>query len=378
MPDATNAARIVIVGGTNLDIQGKSFAPFSPEDSNPGSCSRSAGGVGRNIAENCVRLGIDTRIVTVFGSDEDSAFLEADCISKGIDTSGSHHIVGNCARYLCLLDERGNLVGAVADMAAMDALTPEVLDSRRTLLDAARIIIADTNIPAESLAWLASRYGRSSRILPDGEAAAPALQRPLLFLDPVSAAKAAKAVGISGEFDAMKPNLGEASVLAGVGRRPVLSLSGELPLLEEKRAEARRCSQILASLHRAPAELYLSLGEFGILYHSESGEEGHIPLPPADVRPEVVNRSGAGDAACAALAWATLQGFSPQQKACCAITAALITSSSLDPVSPELDPGHLKALMNTLFPHVSTTDLSTMPGSDPDADGAASHARRMP
>lgn len=378
MSDATSAARVVIVGGTNLDIQGKSFAPFSPEDSNPGICSRSAGGVGRNIAENCVRLGLDTRILTVFGSDEDSAFLEADCIAKGIDTSGSFHIEGSCARYLCLLDERGNLVGAVADMAAMDALAPDVLDSRRALLDAARIIIADANIPAESLAWLASRYGRSPKTRPDGESSVPASRRPLLFLDPVSAAKAKKAVGISGEFDAMKPNLGEASVLAGMGRMPVLSLSGELFRLEEKLEEARRCSQILASLHRAPAELYLSLGESGILYHSESGEEGHIPLPPAEVRPAVVNRSGAGDAACAALAWATLRGFGPQQKACCAITAALITSGSLDPVSPELNPGHLQALMSELFPDVARTNMSTLPGSDPKAATAASHARRVP
>ena len=42
----------VVVGGVNVDIGGRSFAPLVASDSNPGTVSVSLGGVGRNIAHN--------------------------------------------------------------------------------------------------------------------------------------------------------------------------------------------------------------------------------------------------------------------------------------------------------------------------------------
>ena len=43
----------VVVGGVNVDIGGRSFAPLVAADSNPGTISLSLGGVGRNIAHTC-------------------------------------------------------------------------------------------------------------------------------------------------------------------------------------------------------------------------------------------------------------------------------------------------------------------------------------
>ena len=40
----------VVVGGVNVDIGGRSFAPLVAQDSNPGTVRLSLGGVGRNIA----------------------------------------------------------------------------------------------------------------------------------------------------------------------------------------------------------------------------------------------------------------------------------------------------------------------------------------
>ena len=53
-------ARVVVVGGANVDIQGQVLRAFIPGDSNPGRIVRACGGVGRNIAENCARLGMPT------------------------------------------------------------------------------------------------------------------------------------------------------------------------------------------------------------------------------------------------------------------------------------------------------------------------------
>ena len=48
---------IAVVGGVNIDVGGRSFAPLVAGDSNPGVIRTSLGGVGRNIAHNLALLG---------------------------------------------------------------------------------------------------------------------------------------------------------------------------------------------------------------------------------------------------------------------------------------------------------------------------------
>ena len=57
----------VVVGGVNVDIGGRSFAPLIGADSNPGTVSVSLGGVGRNIAHNLSLLGADVRLLAAYG-----------------------------------------------------------------------------------------------------------------------------------------------------------------------------------------------------------------------------------------------------------------------------------------------------------------------
>ncbi len=320
-----DGAGVVVVGGANIDLQGRSFAAFVPADSNPGTIMRSRGGVGRNIAENCARLGLPTRLLTALGDDEDGAWLRSGCESDYIDTEGSLIVHGATARYLCALDPSGALVAAVADMEIMESLNPGFLETRKEILDAADIIVADANLPASSLAWLASHYGRSRRH-----------RGPLLFLDPVSATKAQRAVGLSAEFDCIKPNRAEAAVLAG------LSGAGDM--------EPEVLGEALASRDSLPAELFISLGEKGIYYRDAEGASGRVALPPPELRLKPVNRSGAGDAALAALVWAHVRGLGMEDKAQSALAAAMLTTASSEPVVPDMNEIKLKAQMRRMFP----------------------------
>ena len=43
---------ILSIGGANVDIQGYSYSPIKPHDSNPGKVSVSYGGVAKNIIDN--------------------------------------------------------------------------------------------------------------------------------------------------------------------------------------------------------------------------------------------------------------------------------------------------------------------------------------
>ncbi|MFC6343949.1 winged helix-turn-helix transcriptional regulator [Nocardioides hankookensis] len=48
---------VVVVGGANMDVKARSRRSVVAATSNPGTAAMSAGGVGRNIAENLARLG---------------------------------------------------------------------------------------------------------------------------------------------------------------------------------------------------------------------------------------------------------------------------------------------------------------------------------
>jgi pseudouridine kinase len=310
---------IAVVGGINMDIQGRCAAAFREGDSNPGQSCMSPGGVGRNIAENIVRLGMKAELVTVFGDDTLSAELAKSCGRCGIGTRGALRLSSTPASlYICLLDggeeRRGRLVGAVASMEAFEKLSPARLEERAGLLDGASLIFVDSNLPAESIAWLAERYGRGRP--------SPSLGRPKpsLALDPVSVAKAERAVAFVGAFDFLKPNRAEAEILSGL----TIASNADLPAA----AGAIRA--------KGAGDVFISLGEGG-LYYEGIGKTGSLERgivhPP---KVETVNVSGAGDAAGAALAWGFVSEYSIRERAVYAVCAAAFATTAAETVSPDL------------------------------------------
>ena len=190
------APYVTVVGGVNVDIGGRPEAALVARDSNPGAVHSSLGGVGRNIAHNMALLGLDTRLLTAFGDDLNAQKLAASCGELGIDISQSPVIPGGrTSTYLFINDERGDMALAVSDMEIYRHLTPQALAQRHKLLDASQVVVVDTNIPEESIAWLAENC------------AAP------LFADPVSTAKAVKLKPVLGKLHTLKPNRLEAERL---------------------------------------------------------------------------------------------------------------------------------------------------------------------
>ena len=100
--------------------------------------------------------------------------------------------------YLFIADQKGDMALAVSDMDIYEHVTPAFLAGRAKLLQNAQLIVVDTNIPAESLAWLAENIH-----LP-------------IFADPVSTAKAEKLRPVLGKLHTLKPNRLEAELLSGV------------------------------------------------------------------------------------------------------------------------------------------------------------------
>ena len=288
----------VVVGGVNVDIGGRSFAPLVGGDSNPGSVHTSLGGVGRNIAHNLSLMGTDVRMLTAFGDDVHGQKVAASCSELGIDVSHARRITGGTtSTYLYLTDEKGEMVLAVSDMEICKKITPTYLANNLGLLQNAQVIVADTNIPQESLIFLAENCS------------AP------LFCDPVSTAKAEKLRPILSRIHTLKPNRLEAELLSGVR-------------IQTKDDVVRAADKLLeAGVHR----LFISLGADGV-YAAMGNQRLWLPNLPG----EMVNTTGCGDAFMGAIAWAYLEGMALEETALAGLAAAAIAMESSETINPAM------------------------------------------
>ncbi|NIP94296.1 MAG: winged helix-turn-helix transcriptional regulator, partial [Akkermansiaceae bacterium] len=80
---------VCVVGGANVDIEGRTEGSLVPGDSNPGTVARSPGGVARNIAENLARLDLTTRLITALGRDHNGTWLHDQTARAGVDLAES-------------------------------------------------------------------------------------------------------------------------------------------------------------------------------------------------------------------------------------------------------------------------------------------------
>ncbi len=296
-----------VVGGVNVDIGGRSSARLVMADSNPGTVTVSLGGVARNIAHNLSLLGADVRFLTAYGDDSHGAEIAASCSELGIDISHALRVPDmSTSTYLYLTDPAGEMALAVSDMAVCDRITPSYLVGQLPLLQNAQVVVADTNIPAESLQYLAENC------------TAP------LFVDPVSTAKAEKLRPILSGIHTIKPNRLEASLLSGV------------PIHTPKDAE--KAAQALCDL--GVKRVFLSMGARGI-YAATDGTGKWFP----PIAGKQVNTTGCGDACMAALVWAYLEELNPEQTALAGLAAASVAMESTLTINPMLSPTELRRRM---------------------------------
>ena len=288
----------VVVGGVNVDIGGRSFAPLVAADSNPGTVHLSLGGVGRNIAHNLSLLGTDVHLLTAYGDDLHGERVAASCSELGIDLSHALRIAGGTtSTYLYLSDNRGEMALAVSDMEICKKITPGYLAGQLPLLQNAQVVVADANLSGESLEFLANNC-----TVP-------------LFVDPVSTVKAQKLRPILDKIHTLKPNRLEAELLSGV--------------TIQTEADLNRAADVLTEMgvHR----MFISLGARGVF--AVMGQER---LRLFNLPGKMVNTTGCGDAFMAALVWAYLEGMDLKSTALAGLAAGSIAMESPETINPSL------------------------------------------
>jgi pseudouridine kinase len=303
---------VVVIGGANMDVKARSTRTAVPATSNPGTGSMAAGGVGRNIAENLARLGTRTHLVAAIGSDGLGDQVLAATSGAGVHVEHVRRSARATGTYTAVLDADGELVVAVADMAATDELSPEQVNAARDLVAAASLVVLDGNLSTSTLAFaldLATAAG--ARVL----------------LEPVSVPKAAALAHL---VEAGRP------LFAITPNRDELAALTDLPARTD-----RQVARAARALHDRGVELvWVRLGDRGSLL---SSVDDRVEL--AAVPAEVADVTGAGDAMLAAFCHALLGGAEPADAAAFGHAAAALTVASPHTVRPDLTERLVRSLL---------------------------------
>jgi pseudouridine kinase len=250
---------IAVVGGANMDIYAHASAALRAGDSTPGRVQCAPGGVGRNIAENLVRLGHAVQLFSAVGDDLFGRSLLDAGLRMGLDMQHMRVVPGaNTASYLSVHSPDGDTAAAVNDMTVLDVLDAAALQQKREALDAAAMWVLDTNLSRAALAWLMEN----------------AQGKPVVA-EAVSVAKCVKLLPYLNHLYLLKLNGMEAEALS---HTPVTTVE-----------QALRAAQTLQA--HGVQQVVVSLGAQGAVWADAMGC-GHIVATPVSV----VNTAGAGDA----------------------------------------------------------------------------------
>jgi len=282
-----------------MDIVGFPNENLVPHDSNPGKVKLSLGGVGRNIAENLVHLGVSTKLISAIGDDMYGKKIMEHANTIGLDMKNSM-VLGQrpTSTYLAILDEKGDMHAAISQMEIFDELTIDFIQSQRQVIENSRICVIDTNMPEIVISYVLDNFKNTD-----------------FFLDTVSTAKAMKVKECIGSFHTIKPNKMEAELLSGM----TIFGTGDL----------RKTSEYF--LKKGVRRVFITLGEDGVFFN-----DGHtaklIPSPKVDV----VNATGAGDAFIAALAYCHFNNIPTEDSARFAIGTAILALSYEETINPNI------------------------------------------
>lgn len=302
---------VIIVGGASIDIQGFSRNKLIYRDSNIGSLNISLGGVGRNIGENLVKLGVSTKLISVIGDDIYGKEIFDEANSTGLDMKNSLILKGkDTSTYLSITDERGDMALAISSMDIYDNMNVEFIEKKRDIIEDAKICIVDTNIPKEVIEYMVFNFKNVK-----------------FFLDTVSTVKTAKVKDIIGSFNTIKPNKLEVEILTGIKILSNDDLVKSANYLHDKGVNG----------------VFITLGKDGVFY-SDGAIRGRIESPNI----EIINATGAGDAFVAALAYGYLNNIDIEETARIGMAASVIALSHKNTINPNMSIEKIKFIMEEI------------------------------
>ena len=189
----------VVIGSAGIDIGGMPYDALVEGGTSEGRAVWSLGGVGRNVAHNLRLLGIGTKLITALGNDTYARRIIESCEEAGIELADSLKTAkADTSVYLYIADEQGNRKLAVSDTRIYENLTANFVTAKMELLNKARMVILDTNIPEETIAQVCARC------------------RAPVFALPVSVKSAGRLLEVLDRISVVVCHKAEAEVLSGI------------------------------------------------------------------------------------------------------------------------------------------------------------------
>ncbi|MBS4535385.1 winged helix-turn-helix transcriptional regulator [Clostridium sp. D2Q-14] len=306
-----NNEDIVVIGGSNIDIQGFSKENLIQRDSNPGEIKLSVGGVGRNIAENLSLLGVKVNLISAVGDDIYGRKILKELQISNLSTENI--LVTDkysTSTYLSILNNDGDMNVAISSMDIFNEITIDFLRKKTGLIGISKCIVLDTNLPKESIDYIVNYYKTKD-----------------IFIDTVSTTKALKIKDIIGKFHTIKPNKYEAEILSGIKIKSNKDLD--------------RVADFF--LNKGVKNIIITLGKDGV-YYKNMDTSGHIKSPQINV----INATGAGDAFMAALIYGKHKGFSLKDIVIFSIASSLITMMDENTVNRNMSINNINKLIEEM------------------------------
>jgi pseudouridine kinase len=296
--------KVVVIGGSVIDLFLYPHQLMKLHDSNPGYMKRAFGGVGRNIAENLVRCGIDTTLITALGKDLWGQDIYEH--AKDLGMCINYIEVKETPLYISVINENGEDLVSVALMDEIEKMNKETLSLREDYIKPADLIVIDTNVSEDTI-----KYVLETAKVP-------------VYVDTISSQKALRVAKFLNHISLLKMNLIEAEAISNMS----LQSGYKIEDLGDYFIQA------------GVLEVMITLGAEGAYYQSKSEKSFLKPHPVA-----VKNTTGAGDAFFAGVIFAQMHGLNPLA---CGLAAAFINVQSEDAVSKEMNKQNLLKVMEDI------------------------------
>jgi pseudouridine kinase len=296
-----HSPEVIVIGAACLDVKGRPSERMVSGTSNSGQVRISPGGAARNIAENLARLGVRATLLSVVGADDYARLIIEETAAAGVDMSYVRVASGvRSAIYLALLDDQGHLFASVDEIGGLDLLSPPYVYANRFLLEQAKMIAVDANLPTKTLGTVLALAKRSG--VP-------------VCMSTVSVTLARKVKRYLKDFAIVIGNLDEASVLC-----------------DRVITNAEEATWAAHQLVGGGAKLaIITLGAEGLVYATGTSN-GFIPA----IQCEVIDATGAGDALTASVIYGHLNQFPVDESLRLGVSAATLTLSCRETVCHDL------------------------------------------
>jgi ribokinase len=293
--------RLLVVGSINLDLVASSRRiPLPGETVSGNTFNTFPGGKGANQAVAAGRLGAPVSMIGRIGNDAFGTQLRASLEAAGVDTKAVEVVRTSSGIALITTAEDGQNAIVVVP-GANGELSPRELEKHLGVIREAGIILAQLEIPLETIEFLATVARREN--IP-------------LILDPAPAR--ALPASLLASVDWLTPNETET-----------------MTLLQQNKTELRSNDLEDAAqqlLKQGSRNVLLKLGERGCYVALSSGERTLVPA----YKVKAVDTTAAGDAFNGAFATALLRGSDPvaSVKFASAVAAISVTRHGAQPSMP--------------------------------------------